>query len=184
MFSFEKKANMKNGKTQEQIRVESFFKRFGQESGADALEIEDRIKNKNKKPVFKHISEFFEGWCDDRGAFFTLLADSGQYCFFVRDSSRQDVNIYYVCKDEFDIPNGAWDLFYSGLGGCDFLIKDLKNRKYAIIIDKEEISEQAKDFITRFPEVQAKQKPKATIKKDDDERAHDAKYREFFTPSI
>jgi len=72
---------MKNGKTQEQIHVESMFQKFGQESGADALEIEDRIKNKNKKPVIKHISEFFEGWCDDRGAFFTLLADSGQFCF-------------------------------------------------------------------------------------------------------
>jgi len=175
---------MKNGKTQEQIHVESMFQKFGQESGADALEIEDRIKNKNKKPVIKHISEFFEGWCDDRGAFFTLLADSGQFCFFVRDSSRQDVNIYYVCKNEFDLPDGAWDGLYSGLGGCEFLIRDLKNRKYAIIIDKEEISKNALDFVNRFPEVEKSKKPKAVIKKDDDERSHDAKYREFFTPSI
>jgi len=50
------------------------------------------------------------------------------------------VNIYYVCKNEFDLPDGAWDGLYSGLGGCEFLIRDLKNRKYAIIIDKEEIS--------------------------------------------
>lgn len=184
MFNFEKKITA--GKTQEQIRVESFFKRFGQESGADALEIDSRIKNKAKNPIFKHISGFFEGWCDDRGAFFTLLADSGQYCFFVRDSSRQDVNIYYVCKDEFDIPNGAWDLFYSGLGGCDFLIKDLKNRKYGVIIDKEEISNQAKEFIARFPEVQAKQKTKAVIKKtDDDDSSISTNFnKQFFTPTI
>lgn len=185
MFSFEKKANMKNGKTQEQIHVESFFQKFGQESGADALEIDERIKHKSKKPVFKHISEFFDGWCDDRGAFFTLLADSGQFCFFIWETaSRQDVNIYYVCKSEFDLPDGAWDGLYRGLGGCDFLIRDLKNGKYAIIIDKEEISKNAIDFVNRFPEVEKKSKQKAVIKKDDDEKNHDASYRQFFTPSI
>jgi len=61
---------------------------------------------------------------------------------------------------------------------------NLKNRKYAIIIDKEEISKNALDFVNRFPEVEKSKKPKAVIKKDDDERSHDAKYREFFTPSI
>lgn len=182
MFNFEKK--IKPGKPQEQIHVESFFQKFGQDSGADALEIEARIKNKGKKPVFKHISEFFDGWCDERGAFFSLLSDSGKYCFFIRDTSRQDVNIYYVCKNEFDMPDGAWDGLYAGLGGCEFLIKDLKNRKYAVVVTKEEISNQAKEFIARFPEVEKSKKQKAVIKKDDDERSHDANYRQFFTPSI
>ena len=75
-------------------------------------------------------------------------------------------------------------MLYSSLGGCEFLIRDLKNRKYAIIIDKEEISKNALDFVNRFPEVEKSKKPKSVIKKDDDERSHDAKYREFFTPSI
>jgi len=43
------------------------------------LEIEERVKAKNRKPVFKHISEFFEFWCDERGASLNVLTDAGEY---------------------------------------------------------------------------------------------------------
>lgn len=174
------------GKTQQQIYVESFFQKFGQESAADALDFDERIKAKGKNPVFKHISEFFEAYCFDNGTFLSLISDVGQFCFFVWETaSRQDVTIYYVCKSEFDMPAGAWDGLYSGLEGCEFLIRELKSKKFAIAIQKEEHSKNALDFINRFPPVEkSKTKQKAVIKKDDDEKNHDASYRQFFTPSI
>lgn len=180
MFNFEKK--IKPGKTQQQIYVESFFQKFGQESAADALDFDERIKAKGKNPVFKHISEFFDAYCFESGTFLSLISDVGQYCFFIWETaSRQDVNIYYVHKSEFDMPDGAWDGLYAGLEGCEFLIRELKSKKFAIAIQKEEHSKNAIDFMNRFPPVEKSKAPKAKVlKKDDDERSHDVQYRDFF----
>jgi len=138
MFDFEKSANS-IGKTQDQIHVENVFRKFGEKTGSYVLEIEERVKAKNRKPVFKHISEFFEFWCDERGASLNVLTDAGEYYLVIWTCNGHDMSIYYVPKSEIDLPECAFRniQLYQNLGGGSMILTPIvKNgaKKYALYV--------------------------------------------------
>ena len=180
MFSFEK--NMKTQKAVKQANA--LLAKFSQDESAVEIaeELQQRITAKNKTVTFEYISKRFADFNKNELTFCLLeITKSRRFFFFLDGFSGNEIVIYFAEAKKFKSICDFADV------QPGFRVRVFKQiDAYFIHFDYEycgewtlescEISKEIEEFAKRFPDTLKKK----VIKKDDDERSHDAKYRDFF----